>query len=318
MFGKPCQQKMADLPSPRIEPYQPPFSTIGVDCFGPFLVKRARSEIKRYGCVFTCFATRAVHIEVLDDLSTDSFLNGFRRFCARRGRPKRVFSDNGTNFVGGQRELNLSSDKIKEMSLAENIDWVFNTPTASHMGGVWERIIRTIRKVLTAVIPNARLADEGLRTVLCEVEAIVNSRPLVKVSDDPKDCAAITPNHLLLLNQTPMLAPGNFVDADQYKKQWRCVQHISNQFWKHWVKQYLPTLQPRGKWRRPHQNLRVGDLVLVTDETTPRGVWPMGIVQEVKVSEDGLVRSARIQLRTSNSLWRPIHKLVLLEASLSE
>ena len=315
LFGKTCQQKMADLPSPRIEPYQPPFSTVGVDCFGPFLVKRARSEVKRYGCIITCFATRAIHIEVLDDLSTDSFLNGFRRFCARRGSPKRVFSDNGTNFVGGQRELHVNSDKIKAMSLAENIDWVFNTPTASHMGGVWERMIRTIRKVLAAVIPSAHLSDEGLRTVLCEVEAIVNSRPLVKTSDDPKDNAAITPNHLILLNQVPIVAPGEFTETDRYKKQWRCVQHLANQFWKQWIKQYLPTLQPRGKWRRTHQNLGVGDLVLVTDETTPRGVWPMGIVREVKVSEDGLVRLAKVHLKVSNSLWRPIHKLVLLEAS---
>ena len=294
---------MSDLPEPRIEPYHAPFTTVGIDCFGPFMIKRARSEIKRYGCVFTCFATRAIHLEMLDDLSSDSFLNAFRRFCARRGVPEKVYSDNATNFVGSERELCL------------DIEWHFNTPTASHMGGVWERVIRTVRKVLVAVVPAARLTDDTLRTILCEVEAIVNSRPLVKVSDDPKDPAALTPNHLILLNKPAVIAPSGDFD-DSFRKRWRCVQHIANEFWKRWVREYLPALQVRGKWYKAHDNVKVGDVVLLKEENTPRGVWPLGLVIESKTSADGLVRSVKIRpAKGSSEIWRPIQKLVKLEAS---
>ena len=157
MFGKAAIQQMASLPASHVTPFEPPFSRIGVDYFRPFMVKKARSEVKRYGCVFTCFATRAIHIEVAHSTDTDSFIQALERFMARRGQPSEIWSDNGTNFIGAQKELKRAvqqwnQDQIHAHLLKKEIDWKFNPPAASHMGGVWERQIRTIRSVLAGII----------------------------------------------------------------------------------------------------------------------------------------------------------------------
>ena len=317
LFASTCNQKMADLPASRLEPYRPPFTFVGIDCFGPIMVKRARSEAKRYVCLFCCFTTRAVHLELLSSMDTDSFINAFQRFIARRGLPERVWSDNGTNFVGGQRALfNIDPEVVQKFALRKKVDWMFQTPMASHKGGVWERLIRTVRKVLVGIMPrNSRLTDECLQTVLCEVESIVNSRPLTKVSDDIRDESAITPNHLLLLNQKPVLSPGVFDETDLYRRRWKCVQHLANEFWRRWIREYLPDLNRRQKWFDQKQSVKIGDLVLLQDESVPRGVWPMGIVTDVKQSSDNLVRSVNLRLRNGKMLLRPVTKLVMLECS---
>lgn len=316
LFNPPLSQKMADLPLSRIEPYSAPFSNCGVDCFGPFIVKRARSEIKRWGCIFCCFQTRAVHLEMLDSMDTDSFINAFRRFIARRGLPAKVYSDNGTNFVGAQRALIPHSTSLTQYCLSRGVEWVFQPPHASHMGGVWERLIRVTRKVMAGLLPsNIRLTDESLRTLLCEAEAIINSRPLTKVSEDPSDGTALSPSHLLLLNQAPVLAPDDFHEVDLYRKRWRCIQALSDQFWRKWIKEYLPELQKRQKWHKARENARVGDIVLLKDETVPRGVWPMGLVTSVNVSDDGLVRSVVVRVKSGALLRRPISKIVYLETA---
>lgn len=154
---------MADLPEDRVHSEKPPFSYVGVDCFGPFMVKQGRSHVKRYGCIFTCVVVRAVHIEILHSLDTDSFLNALQRFMARRGQLELIRSDNGTNFVGGNRELregiqNWNQQKIQNHLLQKGIDWKFNPSSASHMGGSWVRQIRTIRKILSALLKQQALS----------------------------------------------------------------------------------------------------------------------------------------------------------------
>ena len=309
---------MADLPADRVTPGKPPFCTVGIDCFGPFLVKRGRSHEKRYGCLFTCLSTRAVHIEMLSSLETDTFINALVRFSARRGTPESIRSDNGTNFVGAQRELSdaitkwNNSDGLKTHLLQKGIEWTFNPPSASHMGGVWERMIRSVRKVMNAIMKDQVLDDERLETIFCEVEGIVNSRPLTPVSDDPKDEGPLTPNHILLLRPVPTLCPGPFVKTDTYGRRWRHVQFLADCFWRRWLREYLPLLQHRQKWKDQVRNIAVDDVVLIQDENTPRKDWPLGRVIETKTSTDGLVRSATVKTRWT-TLIRPIHKLVLLE-----
>ena len=178
------EQKMADLPKDRVTP-APPFSYTGVDYFGPYVIKEGRKELKRHGCLFTCLASRAVHIETANSLETDSFIQALRRFIARRGPVREIRCDNGTNFVGAANELQqaineMDNDQIRSKLRQEGIDWIFNPPSASHMGGIWERQIRTTRKVLTILLHEhgSRLDDESFRTLLSEVEAIINSRPL--------------------------------------------------------------------------------------------------------------------------------------------
>jgi hypothetical protein len=278
---------MASLPKDRITPGQSPFTNVGIDCFGPFYVKRGRGREKRYGCLYTCLTIRAIHIEKLHSLDTDSFINSLRRCIARRGVPDLIRSDNGTNFVGGQRELQEAMDqwnasrKTKDFLLQRNIKWEFNPPTASHMGGVWERQIRTVRKSLNAIMKEQVLDDEQLDTLFCEVEAIVNNRPITPVSTDPKDDEPLTPSHLLLLRSGPKTPPGCFIKHDIYGRRWRHVQYLSDQFWRRWVREYLPQLQLRQKWLVKRPNLSINDIVLVMDESTTRNSWPLARVINV-------------------------------------
>ena len=314
----PMCQRMADLPGDRVAAGQPPFTGTGVDLFGPFIVKRGRVELKRYGCLFTCLAVRAVHIEVVQSLDTDSFINAFQRFICRRGQVRLMRSDNGTNFVGTVKELNIDQNRMNDFLRRRSIEWHFNPPTASHMGGVWERQVRTVRKVLDGVMKQQTLDDEGLSTLLCLVESVVNSRPLTIISDDVNDLNPLTPNHLLLLQSgaAPLLT--ETAQQDVYsRKRWRQVQYLANIFWKRWTREYLPTLSLRQKWTKAQRNVKVGDTVIIIDENLPRGTWSLGRVIETFPGADGMVRSVRLRTKSA-TLIRPIHKLCLLEAADTE
>ena len=224
--GATQEQKMADLPIDRMDP-TPPFTYAAVDYFGPWIIKERRKELKRYGFLFTCLASRAVHLEVSHSLSTDSFINALRRFVCRRGPVRQLRSDQGTNFIGARGELKdalreLDHEKITSEMLKNHCDWVvfkMHVPNASHMGGSWERQIRTVRNVLSAMLDTngAQLDDESLVTFFCEAEAIVNSRPLtVESINDPDSLRPLSPNHLLTMKSKIVLPPpGIFGSADQ-------------------------------------------------------------------------------------------------------
>ncbi len=157
IIGPVQDQRMADLPACRLDDTLPPFSYTGVDYFGPFQIREGRKELKRYGVLFTCLVSRAVHIEVSDTLGTDSFINALRRFIARRGNVSEIHSDNGTNFVGADRELQKALKEVDHTTVEAKLQrlgvkWIFNPPSASHMGGVWERNIRTVRKILVGLL----------------------------------------------------------------------------------------------------------------------------------------------------------------------
>ena len=181
-------------------------------------------------------------------LDTDAFLNALRLFTARRGQVKIIRWDNSTNIVGAQRELrqairgwNLSH--IQSHLLQKEIDWSFNAPGASHHGGFWERLIRLIRKVILGLTHEQALTDDGLMTLLAEVESILNGRPLTRCSTDPRNLDSLTPNHLLLLKDQPSLPPGDFAESDLYARRcWRQVKHLSNVFWQRWSREYLTLL----------------------------------------------------------------------------
>ena len=159
------------------------------------------------------------------------------------------------------------------------MNWHFNPPSASHWGGPWERLIRTIRRVMTTVLREQILDDEGLQTLMCEIESIVNGRPLTRVSDDPRDANALTPSHLLMLKSNESYPPGKFSKADNYcKRRWRQIQFLADLFWKRWVREYIPTLQQRQKWFTPKRNLKENDIVLIVDKPLPRGAWRLGRV----------------------------------------
>ena len=323
LYARPMEQHMADLPAERVTPGLSCFENTGLDFFGPFYVKVGRGTAKRYGVVFTCFTTRAVHVEKIDSLESDAFLNGLFRFIARRGSPSKVFSDNGTNIVGGESELTRSLKSLDRSSIVKSarrrgIDWSFNPPHASHHGGVWERMIGTIRRVLSALLNECvRLTDDVLHTFLCEVEGVINSRPITSVSSDLDEPEPLTPNHLLLLRGSSPLPWGEFLEGETYRRRWKHVQVLVDAFWKRWTSEYLTLLQLRPKWQSVRNNLKQGSLVLMIDELKPRGSWPLGLVTAVKSSSDGLVRSATIKTK-DGSYVRPITKLVRLEGELGD
>ena len=277
-------QKMANFPKDRLEP-APPFTYCAVDYFGPWYIKERRKEVKRYGVLFTCMSSRAIHLETSVTMETDSFINALRRFICRRGPIRQIRSDRGTNFVGANKELKqavaeFNHEKITSELLSRNCDWIdfkFNVPSASHMGGVWERQIRTVRSVLSSLLQSngSQLDDESLRTLMCETEAIVNSRPLtVKDLSDPDSLQPLSPNHLLTMKSRVILPPpGVFGSPDKYlRKRWRRIQHLANEFWSRWRKEFLLSLQERQKWCNPCRNFCIGDIVLLKDANLSRNL----------------------------------------------
>ena len=311
-------QRQADLPEDRVHSGGRPFTHSGVDCFGPFLVKQGRARPKRWGCLFTCLNTRAIHLEVLASLDADAFINAMTRFSSRRGPPSRIRSDNGTNMIGANRELRdavqewNSSNTVRNVFLQKHIEWEFNPPAASHMGGVWERQIRTVRKVLQVVIGSQVLDDERLHTLFCAVEEIVNGRPITTVSNDPRDLEALTPLHLLRMGPDTLSTGGDHTMTETYRRRWKHAQFIADQFWKRWTREYLPMLRQRQKHLKTHRNLREGDIVVVSGHPIPRSHWMLGRIVEAMPGDDGIVRRAKV--KTKNSvITRPVTKLCLLE-----
>ena len=311
------EQKMADLPKDRLQPDKPPFTNVGVDYFGPFMVKRGRATVKRYGVLFTCLTTRAVHIEVAHTLDTDSCLNAIRRFVCRRGHPSIMRSDNGTNLAAAERELreaiqSWNQTKMQDSLRQKGIQWIFNPPAGSHFGGIWERQIRSVRKILKSVLKEQVVDDEALQTLFCEVEAIINDRPITNSSDNSNDLEGLTPNHLLLLKREPLLPPGLFEKDDLYsRRRWKQVQYLADLFWKRWVREYLPLQQERQKWSQVRQNLKPGDVVMIVDDSAPRNSWLLGRVTQTIPDSKGLVRRVLVKTKT-NILERPVDKLCLV------
>ena len=327
------EQLTANLPKARVNISDKcdkfPFASVGLDIFGPFYVQlgpnvRGRrgpaSMYKRYGCIFTCLRMRAVHIESVRDLSSDSFIQAVMRFVARRGAPIEIYSDNGSNFKGASCEV---IDALKKWNHADvqnrladaRIQWHFNPPASSHQGGAWERMIRTIRQILSSLIEKNVMNDETLNTVFCEVEKILNDRPITRVPSESGDLRALTPNDLLLLKKNPCTSLVDTTEKSNARIRWKYAQSLANQFWSRWIREYLPTLQSRQKWLRKMRNLKVGDLVLVVDFNLPRGSWKKGLVTEVFEDNLGCVR--RVMLKLENGvIMRDVRKLCLLDEEL--
>ena len=220
------EQMMGNLPKERVDASKPPFTFVGIDYFGPMNVKYKRGTMKRYGCIFTCLTTRAVHIEVAHSLDSDSFLMALHRFMARRGKPQKLFSDNGTNFVAAERELAeeiraVNSQKLRKELVLEAIEWSFNPPHAPHMGGAWERLIRSVKDILRHLVGDRLLTDEELTSFMCEAERIMNDRPLTRMGSDAHDPTHLTPNHLLLLRENC----ASNTESNHVRRRWQIIQY---------------------------------------------------------------------------------------------
>ncbi|XP_062716249.1 uncharacterized protein LOC134291888 [Aedes albopictus] len=302
--ANPTPPRMGPLPRVRLTPFIRPFTYVGVDYMGPFMVKMGRSSVKRWICLFTCLTIRAIHLELVHTLTTTSCVMAFRRFVARRGAPLEVFSDNGTNFVGAHRQLTEELQRIKEINEScastftnAHTQWHFNVPAAPHMGGPWERMVRSVKVAMQAVSNSLRHpSDEVMETIMLEAEGIVNSRPLTYVPLESDNQEALTPNHFLLYGSSGIKQPttnpvhnGNIL-RDSY----RLAQRIVDEFWTRWTREYLPMLTRRVKWFDPVKPLEPGDIVVVIGDTV-RNHWERGRILETYPDKSGQVRRAKVQ-----------------------
>ena len=243
---------MAPLPQVRLRFTFQAFDQTAVDYAGPFttIKGRGRSRMKKWLCVFTCLSTRAVHLEVAWGLDTDSFLNAFTRFTSRRGVPKEMTSDNGTNFVGAVNELKqlvdqLDRDKIQRTTAQKGVKWIFSPPAAPHFRGAHEAMVKAAKKALYAVLSNGDVTDEELIKVVAGTESLLNSRLLTYQSADPRDD---TPNHFQFGQMGGQFAPES-VDTTRFdpRKRWRKVQDLISRVWSRWLKEYLPNAEYSSK-----------------------------------------------------------------------
>ena len=240
------QPIMSDLPRERLAYQSPPFTNTGVDYFGPFYVTVRRTTEKRWAFLFTCLTTRAVHVEIVTFMDTSSCVMGVERFVSRRGSPALIWSENGTNFIGAEKELGESIEKWNVVNIAAElahkvIKWRFNPPSAPHQGGIWERLVRSFKHVLYTILGTRRLTDKVLHTTFCLVENALNSRPLTPVSTDPCNLNALTPIHFLLgehSDRIPSVVGNNEFD---HRKRYARAQSYANAIW---------SVGPKSTYRR--------------------------------------------------------------------
>lgn len=314
-------QLMAALPESRTKPARA-FLKCGVDYAGPFgiLSRTGRNPqlTKGYICLFVCFARRAIHLELVSDVSTNQFVQAFRRLIARRGRVEEIWSDNGTVFVGANTYLTelykKQNEWIRTGSLSKlGINWRFIAPHAPSWGGLWEAGVKSIKRHLVKTVGTQNLTFEEFYTLLTQVEACVNSRPIVPLSDDPHDLNALTPGHFLVGESLITLPEARQLDTDTVPvlKRWEMVQRMNQIIWKRWHAEYITNLSQRPKWKTQSRNMEVGDMVVVFEDNLPPSKWHLGRIVEVFPSTDGLIRAARV--KTSHGEYtRPILKLGLL------
>ena len=314
---------MGNLPADRLRA-QRPFLISGVDFCGPFFTSyriRGKPPYKTYMAVYVCFSTKAVHFEIVSDLSTNNFLLSLKRFIGRRGMPRKLYCDNATNFVGAMNALKQFQQCLFSTSAQENIlafsnqrgfDFCFIPPRAPHFGGLWEAAVKSAKSLLIKNIGKAHLTLEELQTVAIEAEAILNSRPLCPLSNDPNDGEALTPAHLLI-GSSLLAIPDQHFDCSRmpYLSRYQKVAFLKQQFWELWQRDYLHLLQQRSKWLKPVTNVQLGQLVVVHEDHLPPQQWLLGRITNTSVGADGHIRVVEIYTK-KGKFKRPIHKIAPL------
>jgi hypothetical protein len=326
----PVTQLMGQYPPARVNP-APTFSQTGVDYAGPFVLAlrtgRKAPIAKYHSCLFVCMATKAIHLEPVSDLTTPAFIAAFTRFIGRRGKPSDIFCDGGTNFLGAKNELNevqalLRSQAhrkaMEEYAVSQGISFHVNPPAAPHHGGLWEAGVKSMKKHLRRVMGSQTLTVEEFSTLLCQVEAILNSRPITPVSTDPNDMTALTPGHFIIGKPLVSIPQADVTHLKQnHLSRSQAVQQMTQHFWKRWSSEYLTLLHSRPKWLHPLPNLDVGLLVLIQNDDGSLGPqqWKLGRIIRVYPGPDGKTRVCDVRTNVTMKnpkgtiLKRPVVKL---------
>lgn len=299
---------MGNLPTARVREAIP-FTHTGIDFCGPFYIKerkyRNRTRIKIYVCVFVCMSIKAIHLEVVHDLSTEGFIAALRRFTARRGLPEHIYSDNGTNFVGANNHFKemyalINSEEHRDLILRfaseYRITWHFIPPVAPHFGGLWEATVKLFKHHFRRVIGDMLFTFEELNTFVIEVEGILNSRPITSLSSDPNDLLVLTPAHYLIGKPLTAFPEGNLSSIPINRlSTWQHITKVRQHFWARWNLEYLNELQKRNKWIIDGVKIEVGTVVLVKDKNSPCSQWILGRIKKLHPGEDGIARTATLK-----------------------
>jgi hypothetical protein len=298
-------QLIGDLPEGRIIPSRP-FTCTAIEYMGPFLIKnghlRTTKTLKSYVAIFVCFATKAVHLELVCDCTSSTFLNALKRFMSRRGKVSLLYSDNDSNFKGANRELsnlfrsqNFTSEVIDSLSNNE-IKWQFVPPKSPHMNGLAEAGVKSVKAHLKRILSNTLLNYEEFYTILTMIEACLNSRPITPLSNDPTDLSALTPGHFLI-GETLMSPPQHDVtDVPTTRlSRYQVLEKLRQHFWTRWSKEYLHKLQQRGKWHKTRQPPPLGHLVLLREDNLPPQHSIMGRISEYHPGADGITRAVSVK-----------------------
>ena len=321
---KRLEQKMGSLPAFRIQSRMPPFTSVAVDFFGNLKIKQSRN-VSANGLVLiiTCMTTRCIHLELCLAIDTNSFLQAWRRFATIRGiHPTHAFSDVATTFKGGSFPIakwvqdwdcHLIEKELNEFGTHIDFQWSFNVPTASHMNGVVESLVNSVRKGLDAAVVNC---TRSLLTYEERVTYVINSRPLIP-EGDPSKFTCITGNSLLHPYGQPQVCQSVFMESFSPRNPLKVIQKQVDIFWNTWMKHMPPQLNCRNKWFHTRDNLEPGDFVIILEpgmkeNTAPRSTWRKAIVTAIHPGSDGLVRSVTVRDASHKEYVRPIHKLCLI------
>ncbi|XP_052809626.1 uncharacterized protein LOC128238092 [Mya arenaria] len=327
---------MAPLPASRVQESNA-FARTGVDYLGPLYVKAPEGSKKVWVCLFSCMVTRAIHLELVQDMTTEEFLLALKRFVSQRGVPSEILSDNANQFKLANKTLDeiwknvTNSSEVQSYTSSSGINWHFIVELAPWMGGFYERLVGLVKRSLRKSLGRKLLTTIQLQTLLKEIESVVNSRPLVYITDDLSSNITLTPSHFLTPNPKTGI-PEISVESDDtdyspYDSScerllniWKKGQKLLDDFWRIWRDEYQCSLRERTQTFLKagrvvsHNVPRIGDTVLIKDNT-PRGSWKIGRVQELVHSRDNEIRSAKVQLSSKKVLGRPLNSLYPVECN---
>ncbi|GFT00410.1 integrase catalytic domain-containing protein [Trichonephila clavipes] len=317
-----CSQKMGDLPKERITP-EKVFNSTGIDLCGPFFIKnkyqRKGPEIKVYVCIFICLVTKAIHLEIISDLTSQALIAALKRFISRRGKCHKIFSDNGTNMIGANREIKALSKLVRDREESlfaffaeEGIEWSFIPPRSPNWGGLWEANIKSLKYHFKRVAGNSKFSYEELLTLITQIEAILNSRPLTPLSSDVDDLEVLTPAHFLIGRPITAIVEPSLLQCESNRLNvWQRITKSVQTIWKRWSLSYLNSLQQRKKWIVNKENLKLGDMVLIREENLPPCKWLLGRVVKIYMGKDKKVRV--VDIKTGKGMYkRSINNLSIL------
>ncbi|CAK1594441.1 unnamed protein product [Parnassius mnemosyne] len=297
------QPIMGQLPASRTE-LEFPFLHCNVDYAGSVLIADRKSRgcklIKSFLAIFICSSVKACHIELVTALSSEAYIAALNRFVSRRGKPKSITSDNGSNFIGASNELAqfLLQSELEGQMAQEGIEFKFIPAFTPHFNGLGEAAVRSTKHHLKRLLQNTHLTYEEMATCLTQIEAVLNSRPLTPISTDPSDFSALTPAHFLIGRSLiaiaqPQIGDANITRLDRFKR----IELIKQHFWSRFSLEYVNLLQQKVKWRSSTKELKLGSLVLVKKRALPPLMWSLGRVMQLYTGSDGVSRLAELKTR---------------------